>query len=137
VQWRDGHASSFDARWLRALLPHNPRAGGANLAPVYPIHAAGAAGQASASSAGSAYDPLGTALRAGAQLPAVTFAELVGSESGALECADSLIHGGLCLVTNAPPLPGVVLDIAKRLGPPMRTLYGLEFNVKVDPHVGG
>lgn len=139
VRWSDGHASTFDARWLRALLPHNPTAAsGAAPAEMHPAHAAGVAGAAlSTASAGSAYGPLATALRAGAPLPEVTFEDLVGSERGALECADALLHGGLCLVTGAPTLPGVVLEVAARLGPPLRTLYGLEFNVKVDPQVGG
>jgi len=139
VYWSDGHVSAFDSRWLKALLPHNPIARGATLASAPTSSAASSVSTIPTfSNHQSAYGPLGTAHRATAPLPAVSFEELVdhsNGEQGALKCADALVSSGLCLVHTAPPLPGVVLDIARRLGPPMHTLYGLEFNVKVDPQV--
>jgi hypothetical protein len=139
VSWSDGHVSTFDSRRLRALLPHNPVAHGTTLASAHSASVLAASKNSpTISGQQSDYGPLCTALHANAPLPAVSFEELVDhsdGEQGALKCADALVASGLCLVHKAPPLPGVVLDIARRLGPPMNTLYGLEFNVKVDPQV--
>lgn len=122
VTWADGSAASFTAAWLRR---HD--------------YSDGALARAAAAAAppcltAAAPRPGGGALgKAG--LPTHACADLLGDDAAVLRWLRDLDEWGIALVTGAGVAGGTAARLAARIAPPMRTLYGTEWDVEVQPGV--
>lgn len=56
-------------------------------------------------------------------IPSVAFSDL-SSDQGILSWLEMLNRDGVCIVTDVPTNLGNVLELARRIGPVMRTIYG-------------
>lgn len=163
--WQDGRRATFDALWLRDNCPcpacrhpqtlerrflfleeAEPRIaraeilGEGHLRLVFaPLHESlFDGGWLAAHRPGHAALPAKTAWQA-ATLPApprVTHAAMMESEGGLATFLDALETWGLALLTEGPRDPGEVERVARRIGPPRSTNFGLVFDVvsKPDPN---
>jgi hypothetical protein len=58
-----------------------------------------------------------------ADIPSLPFADL-SSDGGVLSLLETLNRDGVAIVRGVPASHGAVLDLARRIGPVMRTIYG-------------
>eukprot|EP01062_Namystynia_karyoxenos_P062277 TRINITY_DN55188_c0_g1_i1.p1 TRINITY_DN55188_c0_g1~~TRINITY_DN55188_c0_g1_i1.p1 ORF type:complete len:442 (+),score=115.70 TRINITY_DN55188_c0_g1_i1:87-1412(+) len=162
LQWADGHSAEFDARWLRlacgsartgshgqrCLFPSSPEVrsaavteaevGWAELVVRYQSgHASRLSGEwlrrhahdpATLAADRRRLDPLAPGSR---ELPQVAWSDLE-SEEGVWRWVQALNSPGACLVRGVPCEAETVLRAAERIGPVMRTLYPIVFDVQVE-----
>ena len=63
-------------------------------------------------------------------LPRVDYADLI--ENGPIEWMEEIVRWGVCIVQNVPTEDGEVVRAASMIAPPMNTLYGVQFDVRVE-----
>ena len=110
VQWGPQSESTFDSSWLLRFAQTDV-VGGLESAPSKPV-------------------PLRSRTDA---IPAVPYADL-SSELGVLGLLEILNRDGVCIVGGVPVREGAVLELAWRIGPVMRTIYG---EVRAEAPPGG
>ena len=78
------------------------------------------------------FDPLTTALRADDPLPRVRYSDVMDSDESVLEWTTAMEETGLCVVDQIPAVPKIIRQISDRIAPPIVTLYGEIFDVRVE-----
>ena len=102
IHWTAGNISAFDCRWLFRFSMPDIKNGipDSRLLPVPLRSRAGEDG-----------------------IPTVTLRDL-DSEDGIRNWMETLNRDGVCIVTGVPLKQGMVLEVARKIGPVMRTIYG-------------
>jgi gamma-butyrobetaine dioxygenase len=108
LTWPDGHSTTYDAAWLRA----NSYEVDQRPAPHRPILWRN---------------------ELAANLPEISYEEVVSSDTGLLHWLHLLRDYGLCFVRGVPTDPGTVLDVAGRISFLRNTNFGILFDVESKP----
>ena len=102
IRWEEQSQSTFDARWLQRFAQPDVVRGQSD----------------------KSIEPVPLRSRSGPDaIPSLPFADL-SSDSGVLSLLETLNRDGVCIVRGVPTVHGAVLDLARRIGPVMHTIYG-------------
>jgi len=63
----------------------------------------------------------------------VEYASVMESEEGVRTWLEILARDGICVIDGVPVEDSKVSEVAQRCGPVMRTIYGMQWDVKVEP----
>ena len=69
-----------------------------------------------------------------ASVARLDYASVMGSEEGVRVWLEVLARDGLCIIADVPTRDEEVRRVAERCGPVMNTIYGLQWDVKVEPN---
>ena len=106
VEWDDSSTSTIELNWLSNTLE---------------------------STSHSNFDPLPSALCAGRKtIPRIEYDSVINTEQGVHQWTTALINTGICILENAPGLDHTVTRVARRIAPPLETLYGSIFDVRTE-----
>jgi gamma-butyrobetaine dioxygenase len=106
--WPDGHATTYETAWLRANsydVEQRP----------------------------SPHRPILWRTELASNLPEISYDHVMGSDAGLLAWLYLLRDYGVCFVRGVPTDPGMVLDVAGRIGFLRNTNFGILFDVESKP----